>query len=326
MSEPKDTPDTPGPPVPDETPATRQGHRSPTGPADAVVEDVAYTIPAGRFVDSSALLPRLGAEAFGTFLLVIAGLGVALYSGFTGLGGGPLAVGLAFGLAYVAGAVALGHVSGAHFNPAVTLGAAIAGRSPWRDVVPYWLAQLIGGAFAAAVLFVALASFPALDGAEKTFFSTTANGFGDHSPIGAVSGAGGSGFSLWGALIIEAVLTATFVGVVLGSTDRRSTKAHAPFSIGLVYTVLLLAAIPVTNGSLNPARSTAAAIFSEGWAFGQLWLFWVAPLVGAAVAALVYRAFVPEPVEDNLQQEDDVEEVDVIEEVDVVDGPEEPKA
>ncbi|MDM8086525.1 aquaporin [Cellulomonas cellasea] len=315
MSEPQDTTGTPGAgdrpasdAAADAAARSREEQGRPRGAKSgpgSVRESLAYRLPAGKGTASPALIARIGAEAFGSFVVVLAGLGVALYAGFTGLGGGPLAVGIAFGFGYLAASVAVGHVSGAHFNPALTLGAAIAQRVPWRDVIPYWIAQLVGSAFAAAVLFVAIASFPALGGAERTFFATVANGFGEHSPIAAVSGAAGEGFGMWGALLIECIVTAVFVGVALGSTDRRSTTLLSPFSIGLGLAVMMLVAIPITNGSLNPARSTAAAIFSESWAFGQLWVFWVAPLVGAAIAAIVYRAFAPEPSFEGLQPEVD---------------------
>lgn len=247
---------------------------------------------------------RLAAEAFGTLFLVIAGLGTALYANIAGLGGGPLATALAFGFALLAGAVAVGYVSGGHFNPAVTLGAAIAGRTSWKDVLPYWLAQLVGGVAASAVLYVTLSSFPTLAENAREFFSSVANGYGTHSPIGAQ--VQGEGFTLLGALLIEVVITAIFVGVILGSTDRRSTNSLAPAAIGVAFVVGLLVTIPMTNGGLNPARSTAAAVFSESWALGQLWLFWVAPLLGAALAGLLYRAFGAEPVQDDLLGEDDV--------------------
>ncbi|MGV8977038.1 MAG: aquaporin [Cellulomonas sp.] len=259
-----------------------------------------------------SLVARLGAEAFGTFFLVLAGVGTALYAGITGVGGGPLAVAFAFAIAVIAGAIAVGNISGGHFNPAVTFGAAVAGRTAWRDVLPYWLAQLIGGAAAAGLLYVVLASLPALAGHERSFFSGAANGFGAHSPIGGQTG--GEGFGLLGALLIELVVTAVFVGVILGATDRRSAHQQAPFAIGLTLGVGVLIALPVTNAALNPARATAAAIFSDGWAFGQLWLFWVAPLAGAGIAALVYRAFAAEAVRDDLLGEADLEEIIVTEE------------
>jgi len=297
--------------------------------ADVTVEEIdAYVVPAGTaIVTGPSLVARLGAEVFGTFFLVLAGLGVALYASSTfaatGGGTGGLGVALAFGIAVAGGAAAVGYVSGGHFNPAVTFGAALAGRTSWRDVVPYWLAQLVGGAIAAAVLFISVpAKLPAAvaqdgKGSARSFFSAVANGFGEHSPLG-VGSQGAVQFSLLQALLIEAVVTAVFVGVILGVTDRRSKSVVGPFAIGLTLAVLILIAMPVTNASLNPARSTAAAIFSEGWAFKQLWLFWVAPLLGGAIAGLIYRAFAAEPADDNLLGEDDVyvtdEDVLVVEE------------
>ncbi|RHA44108.1 aquaporin [Cellulomonas rhizosphaerae] len=314
---------------PIETPAAPTLDKNSAPEPEVQVEEVdAYVVPAGTaIVTGPSLIARLGSEVFGTFFLVLAGLGVALYanSAFAtvGGGGGPLAVALAFGIAVVAGASALGHVSGGHFNPAVTVGAAIAGRTAWRDVLPYWLAQLIGGAIAAAILFVSIPSaLPALvsQGAQtttKTFFSGVSNGYGAHSPIGTAS-QGSVEFSLAIALLVEVVVTAVFVGIILGATDRRANNRIAPFAIGLALAVLILVAMPVTNASLNPARSTASAIFSDGWALKQLWLFWVAPIVGAALAGLVYRAFAAEPPKDDLMKEDDVyvtdEDVLVVEE------------
>lgn len=235
------------------------------------------------------IFAQLGAEAFGTFILVLVGVGTALYAA---VGGGVVAVALAFGIAVLAGAVTVGHISGGHFNPAVTLGAAVAGRTPWRAVIPYWLAQLVGGALASAILFIVTAELGALEGNERTFFSSASNGFAEHSPIAAQTG--GSGFSLLGALVIEIVVTAVFVTIILGATSERAARNLAPIAIGLSLTALLWVAIPITNGSLNPARSTATAIFSEPWALSQLWVFWVGPLVGAAVAgAIAYVIFSP---------------------------------
>lgn len=277
------------------------------------VELDAYVVPAGTVVvDGPSLVARLGAELFGTFFLVLAGLGVALYAGLGAIGGGSgLAVALAFGIAVVGGAAAVGHVSGGHFNPAVTLGAAIGGRTSWRDVLPYWLVQIVGGALGAAVVFIAVPSaLPALvtqtDPSVRGFFSGVANGYGEHSPLGTAS-TGQAGFSLFAAIVIELVVTAVFVGVILGVTDRRTDSKVAPIVIGLTLTALILVAMPVTNASLNPARSLAAAIFAESWAWKQLWVFFVGPLLGAALAGLVYRAFAAErPVQDNLLEEDDV--------------------
>ncbi|MBT0994423.1 MIP family channel protein [Cellulomonas sp. DKR-3] len=300
----------------------------PSAPAPAPQPEPAldaYVVPAGTVVvDGPSLVGRLGAELFGTFFLVLAGLGVALYAGLGAIGGGSgLAVALAFGIAVIGGAAAVGHISGGHFNPAVTLGAAIAGRTSWRDVLPYWLVQLVGGALGAAVVFIAVPSaLPALvvqeDPSVRSFFSGLANGYGEHSPLSTAS-TNQAEFSLFAAILVELVVTAVFVGVILGVTDRRADSKIAPIVIGLTLTALILVAMPVTNASLNPARSLAAAIFAESWAWKQLWVFFVGPLLGAALAGIVYRAFAAEPPEqDNLLEEDDVyvtqEDVVVVEE------------
>ncbi len=311
-------------------PAAQSEPAPPVGqPAADELDYDAYVIPAGSVVVEGPSLPaRLGAEAFGTFVLVLVGLGVALYAALGSIGGGALGVALGFGLAVLAAAAAVGHVSGGHFNPAVTLGAALAGRTSWKDVLPYWLAQLVGGALGAAVIFIAVPSaLPEALGKSsvRELFSGVANGYGEHSPLNAlvVSGTGGASnaeFTLFAALVLELVATAVFVGVILGATDRRAPRGLAPVAIGVALAVLLLVTIPATNGSLNPARSFAAAIFSESWAWKQLWVFAVAPLLGAALAGIVYRAFAAEPVDqDNLLEEDDVYVTD--EDVVVVEGP-----
>ena len=246
------------------------------------------------------LLARLGAEVFGTFTLVFIGVGIALYAAINSVAGSGLAVPLGFGIAVLGAASAVGHISGGHFNPAVSLGGAIAGRISWADLVPYWVAQLVGGAAAAAILFFTIPStLPGLltqtgEGTAKTFFSGTSNGFGAHSPLGTAS-SGQVEFGIFPALLIEVVVTAIFVGVILGVTDKRSKISYAPAAIGLTLAVLIALAAPFTNASLNPARSTATAIFSEGWALKQLWLFWAAPLLGAAIAGLVYLLATPSP-------------------------------
>lgn len=258
------------------------------------------------------IFAQLGAEAFGTFVLVFAGVGTALYASVPGVGGGVVAVGLAFGVAVIAGAVAVGHISGGHFNPAVTLGAAIAGRTSWRDVVPFWLAQLVGGALAAAVLFIVTSQLPfiqGLEGGERGFFSSTSNGYGAHSPI--VAAGATDGFSLLGALIVEIVVTAIFVTVILGVTSERAATHLAPIAIGLTLAVMIWVAIPVTNASVNPARSTATAIFSDSWALSQLWVFWVGPLVGAAIAGVIaYVLFSPRVT----VVDEEFEEIETVEE------------
>jgi len=247
----------------------------------------------------SSLAARLGAEAFGTFGLVLAIVGVALYDRFSN-GSYVFPVAIAGGLGVAALIAAVGHVSGGHFNPAVTFGLAIAGRARWRDLVPYWIAQVVGGAAAAALLFATvpdtLVKALSVD-STRALFAGTANGYGKNSPLSALS-SGQAEFSLTHALLIEVVVTAVFVGVIIGVTDKRAKAAKlAPVSIGFALFAAIIVAGPITNASVNPARSTASAIFSTGNIFtldgvaGQLWLFWVAPLVGGGIAALFYLAF-----------------------------------
>lgn len=302
------------PPVaPAQTPETSE----PEELADVTAEGyLVLDEDAETYVEGPSLAAKLGVEALGTFFLVFAGVGVALYSSFSGVGG-TLAVALAFGIAVLAGIIAFGRVSGGHFNPAVTFGAAVAGRTRWADVLPYWLAQAVGGALAAAVLFLTVpAGLPQIlghqTGGVRALFSTVSNGFGVHSPLAHVlaqnSITSDVTFGLGVALLAEAVGTAIFVAVILGATDRRANMQHVPFAVGLTLSVVILVLLPITNASVNPARSLATAIFSEGWALKQLWLFWVAPLLGAAVSGLLYRAFAREPVEDDLfaEEEDEV--------------------
>lgn len=222
------------------------------------------------------LSKRLFAEFFGTFWLVLGGCGSAvLTAAFPGVGIGLLGVSLAFGLTILTMAFAIGHISGCHLNPAVTLGLWVGKRFPAKEMVPYWVAQLIGAIVAAAVLFV-------IAGGKAGFEVSAgfaANGYGAHSP---------GGYSLVAALVTEVVLTCFFLLVILGSTDRRAPAGFAPIAIGLCLTPIHLVSIPVTNTSVNPARSTSQAVFVGGWALEQLWLFWLAPLVGAAIGGLVY--------------------------------------
>jgi len=261
--------------------------------------------------EGMSLLARCSAEAFGAFFLVLAGVGVAIYSVYDQIG--SLAVALAFGLAVMAGIIAVGHISGGHFNPAVTLGAAMAGRTPWRDVLPYWLAQLVGGLAAAAVLFLTvpdgLGNLIGKGDGRRGVFSAVSNGFGAHSPLAHLLADGGVKsdvtFSLVTALLVEVVLTAVFVGIILGSTSRLAATHLSPVAIGLTLTVVILIAMPITNASLNPMRSTATAIFADTWALKQLWLFWLAPLLGAAIAGLLYRAFATPQDEEYLVVEEE---------------------
>ncbi|GEL94546.1 aquaporin [Cellulomonas composti] len=326
-----------GSPEPDPTPAPLEpapGYDSPVNsepvaaPVEAAPVFEPQVEPPVAVAAGSSLLARLGAELFGTFFLVLAGLGVALYASaqFAGVGGGAgaLAVALAFGIAVAGGAAAVGHVSGGHFNPAVTLGACIAGRTPWRDLLPYWLVQLVGGAIAASAVFVTIPSGLAAQLSSggtgptttRAFFSGLANGFGDHSPLGTAS-SGELTFSLFAALVVEVIVTAVFVGVILGVTDRRADSKIAPLIIGLTLAVLILVAMPATNASVNPARSFAAALYSDTWAWQQLWAFVVAPLAGGALAAIVYRAFANPPLDDEEFGDDEsayeVEEIVVVE-------------
>lgn len=219
---------------------------------------------------------KLAAEMIGTFWLVFGGCGSAvLAAGFPELGIGFAGVSLAFGLTVLTMAYAVGGISGGHFNPAVSLGLAVAGRFAWKDLLPYWIAQVAGAVVAAAVLF-AIASGKA-DFAAGGFAS---NGYGALSP---------GGYGMQAALIAEIVLTAGFLLVILGSTSKLVPAGFAPIGIGLALTLIHLVSIPVTNTSVNPARSTGVAIFAETGAMEQLWLFWVAPLAGAALGALIWR-------------------------------------
>ncbi len=220
---------------------------------------------------------KLLAECVGTFWLVLGGCGSAvLAAGVADVGIGWLGVAFAFGLTVLTMAFAVGHISGGHFNPAVTLGLTMAGRFESKDLVPYWLAQVVGSVLAATVLYIVLSGAPDFTGVG----SFASNGYGAASP---------GGFSMISALVIEIVLTAFFLIVILGATSVAASPAFAPIAIGLCLTLIHLISIPVTNTSVNPARSTGVALFADGPALGQLWLFWVAPLVGAALGAIIWK-------------------------------------
>jgi aquaporin Z len=232
-----------------------------------------------------SLFKRSVAEMFGTFWLVFGGCGSAvLAAGYPTLGIGFVGVSLAFGLTVLTMAFAIGHVSGCHLNPAVTAGLVAAKRFPIKELPAYVAAQVLGGIFGAGVLYQ-VASGKAGFSLAGGFAS---NGYGAHSP---------DGYNLAACFIIEAVLTAFFLLVILGSTDERAPKGFAPIAIGLCLTLIHLISIPVTNTSVNPARSTAVAVFEGGWALSQLWLFWVAPIIGAIAGALISEVFFSAPQE-----------------------------
>lgn len=220
------------------------------------------------------------AESFGTFWLVLGGCGSAvLAAGFPDVGIGLLGVSLAFGLTVLTMAFAIGHISGCHLNPAVTIGLWAGGRFEGRNVLPYIVAQVIGGLIAATVLYFIATGQSGFDVAASGF---AANGYGEHSP---------GQYSLTAALLTEVVMTMMFLIIIMGATDKRAPQGFAPIAIGLGLTLIHLISIPVTNTSVNPARSTAVAVFVGDWATAQLWLFWLAPIVGAALGALAYRSF-----------------------------------
>jgi len=232
-------------------------------------------------------MKKYGAEFFGTFWLVLGGCGSAvLAAAFPQVGIGLLGVSLAFGLTVVTMAYGIGHISGCHLNPAVSIGLCAGGRFPASQLLPYIVAQVLGGIAAGGVLY--------LIASGKAGFDVTAgfaaNGYAEHSP---------GGYSMHTALICEVVMTAMFLIVIMGATDKRAPQGFAPLAIGLCLTLIHLISIPVTNTSVNPARSTGVAVFVGGWATAQLWLFWVAPIVGGVLGAAIYRLIggeAPQPV------------------------------
>ncbi len=231
-----------------------------------------------------SLSKRMTAEFLGTFWLVFGGCGSAvLAAAFPQVGIGLLGVALAFGLTVLTMAFAIGHISGCHLNPAVSIGLCAGRRFPAKELLPYIVSQVLGGIAGAGVLFVIASG--------KEGFSTAggfaANGYGLHSP---------GGYTLLSALVAELVLTFFFLLIILGSTDKRAPQGFAPVAIGLGLTLIHLIGIPVTNLSVNPARSTGPAVFVGGWALAQLWMFWLAPIAGAAIAGMVYGMFLEEPV------------------------------
>jgi len=233
--------------------------------------------PTLRMDEPVSLIKRSFAECFGTFWLVFGGCGSAVFAAaFPTLGIGFVGVALAFGLTVLTMAFAIGHISGCHLNPAVTAGLVAGKRFPASEAIPYIVAQVVGAILAASVLFV-IASGKAGFSLANGFAS---NGYADHSP---------DHYSLVACLVAEIVLTAFFLIVIMGSTDARAPKGFAPIAIGLCLTLIHLISIPITNTSVNPARSTGQALFVQGWALEQLWLFWVAPLVGGILGGLLYN-------------------------------------
>lgn len=218
---------------------------------------------------------RFTAEFLGTLWLVLGGCGSAvLAAAFPNVGIGLHGVSLAFGLTVLTMAFTIGPISGCHLNPAVTLGLAVGGRFEWKDVLPYWLAQVLGAIAAGGILYIIATG----NGSSAGNFA--ANGFGEHSP---------GKYSMGAGFLTEVVMTFFFLVVILGSTSKKASPGFAPIAIGLCLTLIHLISIPVTNTSVNPARSTGVAFFAEGgWALGQLWLFWVAPLLGAALGGFVF--------------------------------------
>ena len=231
-----------------------------------------------------ALSRRMAAECFGTFWLVFGGTGSAVLAAvFVTAKGVPIGIGLAgvalaFGLTVLTMAYGIGHISGCHLNPAVTLGLWSGGRFPATEIAPYIIAQVVGAVIGSGVLLLIASGQPGFDLQAS---GLAANGYGDHSP---------HGYSLGAGFVSEVVCTFGFLFVILGATDARAPRGFAPIAIGLALTLIHLISIPVTNTSVNPARSTGPAVIVGGWAISQLWLFWVAPILGAAIAGVVYRA------------------------------------
>ena len=224
-------------------------------------------------------MKRYVAEFIGTFWLVLGGCGSAvLAAAFPEVGIGLLGVSLAFGLTVLTMAYAIGHISGCHLNPAVSVGLYVGGRFEAKELAPYIVAQVLGGIVAGGILY--------LIASGKAGFEVTAgfasNGYGEHSP---------GGYSLLAAFVTEVVMTMMFLIIILGATDKRAPQGFAPIAIGLGLTLIHLISIPVTNTSVNPARSSGVALYAGGWAISQLWLFWVAPIVGAVFGGIVYRFF-----------------------------------
>lgn len=307
----------------------------PTAPLGVDDSDSAI-VDASEAPAEHTLLARCAAEALGTFGLVLTILGVALYAGIPAAliqdGRGILsmnlpelsviAVAIGAGLVLTGLIISIGHISGGHFNPAVSLGAAITGSLSALDMLLYWGSQLVGGIVAGAVIFVTMPAritdiIGGGTGTARDVFATTANGFDTHSPMYAIAQAqitpSTATFDLRNALVVEAIATAVFVAVTIGVVSRRVPKAVGPFAVGSAFAAMLLVTGPVTGGGLNPARSLASAVFGGGGALGQVWVFMLAPLIGAAIAGLFAVAFAPIPPVEVYADEDvevDFDDVD----------------
>ncbi|MEX0347986.1 MAG: aquaporin Z [Paracoccaceae bacterium] len=228
------------------------------------------------------MMNKLVAEFLGTFWLVLGGCGSAvLAAGVADVGIGWLGVSFAFGLTVLTMAYTVGHISGGHFNPAVTLGLVLGGRHEGKELLPYWVAQVLGAILAAVVLYIIASGAAGFEGVG----GFASNGYGEASP---------QGYGLMAALVTEIVMTAFFLIIILGATSKGAPAGFAPIAIGLGLTLIHLISIPVTNTSVNPARSTGVALFADGPALAQLWLFWVAPLIGAAIGAVIWKVMSPE--------------------------------
>jgi aquaporin Z len=247
------------------------------------------------------LLNRVAAEFIGTLWLVLGGCGAAvLAAAFPHVGIGLLGVALAFGLTVLTMAFAIGHISGCHLNPAVSFGLFVGGRFPASDLAAYVFAQVLGAIAGAAILYLIASGAPGFD----VHAGFAANGYGDHSP---------GHYSLLAAFVTEVVMTFGFLFVILGATHAKAPKGFAPIAIGLCLTLIHLVSIPVTNTSVNPARSTGPALFAGGWAIGQLWLFWLAPPVGAGLAGIVYKWVGGDNVADEAASVEDSYVLEVVE-------------
>ena len=231
---------------------------------------------------SMPLSKRMGAELVGTFWLVLGGCGSAVLAASLPSGIGLVGVSMAFGLTVLTMAFAIGHISGCHLNPAVSVGLVVGGRFPAKELLPYIIAQVIGAVIAAALIYYIASGKAGFDVAS----GLASNGYGEHSP---------AGYSLAAGFASEVVMTAMFILIIMGATDSRAPAGFAPIAIGLALTLIHLISIPITNTSVNPARSTGPALFVGGWALQQLWLFWVAPLIGAVIGGALYRGLAREP-------------------------------